>query len=389
MQCALGGGLGVVLAASRQIQLGQHHLRLTHPGVVAHGAFQHASGHVQVYQRLVLLDDGPVQRRGRRLVGSGQVLRAVCKHGRHGQHILQARVLQCLRQPVDLVHHAPRRPHGPGPERSGPVRLLVAVLHLGEAREDVVLPAEPLLDGVRHAHDDEGRHLVGREHMVLPILLQYQAAVGLQRVGQHLLHKLRARLGAEQVDQVLGRLARNLAHPGALLGGVELHQVHKRVAIHAVQQPQQAHIARLLPHRERTRHAHQVVPERAGLVPVLPHIARQHGGQHGGKVWVAGQPFVVQQRLCAGKQVGVQRMQGQVHGGCLRGIATKAYGDAMYTQYCAVAAATGLRPYARRPDRPTCPQPPPAAAAPAARAACWCVPHRRGPRRWKDSRPSR
>ena len=76
-----------------------------------------------------------------------------------------------------------------------------------------------------------------------------------------------------------------------------------------------AHVARLLPHGQRARHAHQVVAEGAGLVPVLPHVARQHGGQHGGQLGVAVLPLVVEQRQGAGKQVSIQGVKRQGHGG--------------------------------------------------------------------------
>jgi len=84
-----------------------------------------------------------------------------------------------------------------------------------------------------------------------------------------------------------------------------------------VQQSQEPHLARLLPQGQRTRHAHQVVAEGAGLVPVLAHTACQHGGQHGRQIGIARQPVLVEQGLGAGKQVGIQSLKQGVHGKAL------------------------------------------------------------------------
>ena len=65
---------------------------------------------------------------------------------------------------------------GPG-QRRRPVHRLRPVLHMRKARVDIVLPAEPLLNGVCHAHDGEGGHLVGREPVLRAVFVEQQAAV--------------------------------------------------------------------------------------------------------------------------------------------------------------------------------------------------------------------
>ncbi|MNT68041.1 hypothetical protein D3C72_2062370 [compost metagenome] len=109
-----------------------------------------------------------------------------------------------------------------------------------------------------------------------------------------------------------------------------------------MQQAQQAHIARLLPQGERPGHAHQVVAKRAGLVPVLPHVAGQHGGQHGGQVGVPGQPLFVQHWQGAGQQFGVQGMKGQAHERCLRRSVGRSVYKTAWCKYRGLALCAGL-----------------------------------------------
>jgi hypothetical protein len=187
------------------------------------------------------------------------------------------------------------------------VRGLRHLRHVGKAAVDVLLPGKPLLADVGHADHDEGRHHGGRQ----PAVVQHHRPIGLDLPGQHPAHELRARGGAEHVHQLLGGLAHGALQARALARRVELDQIDKGIAVHAVQQAQQTHLARLAPQRQRARHAHQVMTEGAGLVPVLAHAARQHDGQHRRQLGVPRQPVVVQQALGAGKQVGVEALEGR------------------------------------------------------------------------------
>ena len=180
-------------AAGGQVQLGQHHLRLAHPGVVAHRLLQQLRCHIHIDQRVLLADDRPVERGGGGIVSGGKRLRAAGKHRRQRQLLRQHRVLlQRAPERGNLVQHATTGAHRPGPERSGPVHCLRPLgLHLRKARINVVLPAEPLLHGVGHADHNESSHLKGFQHdlaLVCSVVLQHQRAIGLHCPVQHALH---------------------------------------------------------------------------------------------------------------------------------------------------------------------------------------------------------
>ncbi|CRE26758.1 Uncharacterised protein [Bordetella pertussis] len=164
---------------------------------------------------------------------------------------------------------------------------------LQQAREDV---------GRRH--HDEGGHLARRQRQRLAVgALQHQPRGATAFARQDALHELGARHGAEQVHPLLGFFAEVLAQGGALALTVEQRQVHVLVAVHAVEQTQQAHFARLVPQRQRAIDAQQMVLERAGLVPVFAGAARKQQFQQGGQVGVDGRVMIGQQGAGVGMQV--------------------------------------------------------------------------------------
>lgn len=150
------------------------------------------------------------------------------------------------------------------------MRLQVAALLLRIAGEDLVLPTVPLLADVGGRYHDEGGHLARRQRVDLAVGAFQRQSLGTGALAlQHGLHEFRARHGAEQTDPFLGFLAQRRAQRVALAFAVEQGEVHVLIAVHAVEQAQQPHFARLVPQRQRAVDAQQMVFEGAGLVPVF------------------------------------------------------------------------------------------------------------------------
>ena len=280
---------------------------------------QRGGGGIQINQGLVQLNHRPVQRHRSGFVACAEQLAAAGKNGRQRQLVFQRCMLQRMAQTTDLTEHAAAGAHGTGPQRCRPVHgLLAAAVHSGKARVNVFLPAEPLLHAVGHADHGKRGHLIGRQRDGLAwlgaVAFDLHTAVSGDIARQQFLHELRAAHGAKQIDQMLGLLSHQRFQMLALIAGVELDQIDKGIAIHAVQQAQQAHLFRLLPQRQRARHAHQMVAKRARLVPVLAHATGQHHRQQRRQIGIAAQPFLIQQGLGPLEQVGLQCIERQSHG---------------------------------------------------------------------------
>ena len=164
-------------------------------------------------------------------------------------------MFQRFGQPIDLVHHAAGGAHGPGATAMPPSAPPAAGAARAESAVDIVLPAEPLLNGVCHAHDGEGGHLVGREPVLRAVLVK---ATGYRRPpcpapapSAQTACATACKTGRPSARHSPHQLTQARTFAGR---GSNLTKIHKRIAIHAVQQAQQAHIARLLPHGERTGH---------------------------------------------------------------------------------------------------------------------------------------